>query len=332
MLPGVVERVDDYQRRHPWLGFPLAVAARFLDDRGPLLAALITYYGFLSLFPLLLVAGTTLRLVLHDDPDLEGRLVGGALSRFPVLGAELTASVHPVEGSGVALVVGVAVALYGGLGFTIAVQNAFNQVWSVPVDSRPHPFAARGRGLLLLVLMGGGVVVTTGLSAVGADPGRYDVQVGPGARVLVLAASVLANGVLFVVAFHRLTVRPLRVRQVVPGAVVAAVAWQVLQGLGVQLVGSDLDGSDELYGLFGLVLSLLGWIYVEALVVIVAAEVNAVAADRLWPRPGRPVGSHDSRLSAQLTRCPPRAPANAAAGGAGPAAPRTREQSACASC
>ncbi len=54
-------RLDRYQREHPWLGLPLAVFAKFVDDRGPQLAALITYYGFLSLFPLLLVLGIATR-------------------------------------------------------------------------------------------------------------------------------------------------------------------------------------------------------------------------------------------------------------------------------
>jgi uncharacterized BrkB/YihY/UPF0761 family membrane protein len=44
---GAAERLDAYQRKHPWAGFPLAVVYKFFDDQGAYLAALITYYGFL---------------------------------------------------------------------------------------------------------------------------------------------------------------------------------------------------------------------------------------------------------------------------------------------
>jgi uncharacterized BrkB/YihY/UPF0761 family membrane protein len=47
----LVDRVDHYQRRHPWLGLPLAVVYKFVDDQGGYLTALLTYYAFLSLFP-----------------------------------------------------------------------------------------------------------------------------------------------------------------------------------------------------------------------------------------------------------------------------------------
>ena len=285
----VLARLDRYQRRRPWLGFPLAVFDKFVEDRGPLLAGLITYYGFLSLFPLLLVLSTTLRLVLHDHPEAADALLGTALARFPVVGAEVTAVVHPLEGSALALGGGVLVALYGGLGFTTSVGHAFDQLWAVPVYRRPHPVVARARGTLLLVLLGVGLGVTATLSALSVLPdaafGRAASD-GPVALPPLLAVplAALVNAGLFVVAFRALTVRPLTVRQVAPGALVAAVAWQALE-LGVlRYAGEELTGADPLYGVFGLVLALLGWIYLEVVVVLVAAEINTVLVDRLWPR------------------------------------------------
>jgi hypothetical protein len=100
---------------------------------------------------------------------------------------------------------------------------------------------------------------------------------------LALAALAVNTG-LFLVAFRAFTVRPLTFRQVAPGALVAALAWQLLE-LGVlRYAGEELSGADPLYGVFGLVLTLLGWIYLEALVVLFAVEINTVLADRLWPR------------------------------------------------
>ena len=67
----VVDSLDAYQRDHRWIGFPIAVIYKFTDDQGSYLAALITYYGFLSLFPLLLLLVTVLGFVLQGDPHLQ---------------------------------------------------------------------------------------------------------------------------------------------------------------------------------------------------------------------------------------------------------------------
>jgi uncharacterized BrkB/YihY/UPF0761 family membrane protein len=68
---GVISWLDGYQRRHRWLGLPIAVVYKFVDDQGGYLAALITYYGFLSLFPLLLILATVVGFVLPGAPALQ---------------------------------------------------------------------------------------------------------------------------------------------------------------------------------------------------------------------------------------------------------------------
>ena len=65
---GVSERIDTFQRQHRWAAVPVAVGYKFIDDEGVSLAALLSYYGFVSLFPLLLLAVTILGFVLRDDP------------------------------------------------------------------------------------------------------------------------------------------------------------------------------------------------------------------------------------------------------------------------
>jgi membrane protein len=122
----VVESIDTYQRGHRWLGFPVAVAYKFGDDQGPYLAALITYYGFLSLFPLLLLLVTVLGFVLQGDSDLQARLVNSTLAELPIIGSQLRENVHALKGSGVGLAVGILGTLYGCLGAAGAMQNAFN--------------------------------------------------------------------------------------------------------------------------------------------------------------------------------------------------------------
>ncbi len=277
-------RLDDYQQRHRWVGLPLAVIYKFIDDQGTYLAALITYYGFVSLFPLLLLLVTVLSYVLQSDAGLQHAVLNSALRDFPVIGQQIGENVHSLRGNLVALGIGVVGALYGGLGVTVAGQNAMNTAWAVPRNLRPDPFVARARGLLLLGLLGVGVLVTTGLSAV-TTTGPTS---GPGLNLLVrVVAGVVAvvlNAALFTVAFRVLTTRNVSVREIRLGAILAAVAWQVLQELGTYYVAHELNGVSATYGLFGIVLGLLAWIYLGALVVVFCAEINVVRAERLWPR------------------------------------------------
>jgi len=79
----VVQAIDGFQRRHRWAGFPLAVGYKYADDQGGFLAALITYYGFLSLFPGLLLLVTILGYALSGDADLQQRVLDSALANFP---------------------------------------------------------------------------------------------------------------------------------------------------------------------------------------------------------------------------------------------------------
>jgi YihY family inner membrane protein len=281
---GAIRRIDEYQRRHRWLGVPIAVVYKFADDQGGYLAALITYYGFLSLFPLLLVFSTVLGFALPGNEALQQQLVDSALAQFPIIGDQLTDTAQPLRGSGTGLAVGILVALYGALGVAVAIQNALNQVWGVPMNRRPDPVRARLRSLLLLLLFGLGVLVTTALSGLAAGAGDVGARLDLGLRVAAIAVSVTANCMLAVLAFRTLTARPVSLRDVLPGAVLAALAFQVLLSTGAFFVRTGLLGSSQVYGLFGIVLGLLAWIYLESMIVVLAAELNAVLAERLWPR------------------------------------------------
>ena len=111
---------------------PIAVGYKVFDDRAVYLAALITYYGFVSLFPLLLLFFSTVGFVLHGDPSLQHRLAGSALRDFPIVGPQLRHNVSSFKGSGVALAVGIVGSLYGGLGIMQASQSVFNQMYGIP--------------------------------------------------------------------------------------------------------------------------------------------------------------------------------------------------------
>jgi membrane protein len=276
--------LDSYQRRHSWVGLPLAVLYKFVDDQGGYLSALITYYGFLSLFPLLLTLASVLGFVLHGDPHLQNELLGSTLTQFPIVGKEIQSNIHAYTGSGAALVIGLLGTIYGTLGVAQAGQNAMNIVWAVPRHKRPNPIRSRIRSLLVLAPLGTGVLVTTVLSAASAGNQAFGLHLGIGGRLLTLVAAVVLNIVLFVVAYQLLTVTNVSRRQVLLGAVVAGLSWQLLQSIGTYYIAHRLKGAQEVYGVFGVVLGLIAWIYVEAVIVVICAELNVVLSHKLWPR------------------------------------------------
>jgi membrane protein len=279
----IVAAIDAYQRRHRWLGFPLAVLYKFGDDQGPYLTALITYYGFLSLFPLLLLMVTILGYALQGDPHLQARVVSSTVAELPVIGGQLRDNVHALKGSGVALAIGIIGTLYGCLGVAGATQNAFNRAWAVPRNERPNPIALRTRSMLLVLVLGVGVIVTTGLSGLATAAGALGATLATWLGIAAIPLATVVNVGLFMVAFRVLTASRAPWRQLRVGAVVAGIGWQVVQMLGTYLV-TLLKGAPETYGVFGLVLGAIAWIYLLALVVVFAAEINVVAQRRLWPR------------------------------------------------
>jgi membrane protein len=276
----VIAWLDDRQRRRKWLGFPLAVLKKFGDDEAGKQAALIAYFGFFSLFPLMLVLVTVLGFLLGKSSHLESQVVHSVLSRFPIIGDQIRGNVHSLRGSGFALAVGIAGSLWGGMGVIQAGQGAMDTVWHVPRKSRPSFLKSRLRALLLLLVLGAGVITSTFLTGVATAGTGQSLVV----KAAVLLASTVLNVGLFLLAFRLLTVARVAWRDLFPGAAVAAVAWEILQALGGYYLGHTLKGASQTYGFFGIVIGLLSWIYLQAQVTLLAAEINVVRAWQLWPR------------------------------------------------
>src|SRR5690349_4986762 len=132
-----VRSVDRFQRHHPIVGLPIGVVYKYFDDHGPYLAAILTYYSFVAIFPMLLISSSVLGFVLQGDGDLRDRLLNSALSQFPIVGDQLGRP-EGLTGSASAIVVGAVVALYGALGLGQAAQHAANVAWAVPRNSRTN--------------------------------------------------------------------------------------------------------------------------------------------------------------------------------------------------
>jgi YihY family inner membrane protein len=276
----VVARLDAYQRQHPWLAFPTGVMKKFGDDQSGYLAALVAYYAFFSLFPLLLVFVTVLGFVLGGNPALRGKIVNTVAVQIPVIGGQIKDTAHPIHGNGLALAVGIAGTLLAGLGVIQALQHGMDEIWDVPRVDRPNFLWSRLRAILLLAVLGVGSLASTLLSGIAASGGSF----GGALKLGGIAASLALNFALFLVSFRVLTSAKIRWSDVVPGAVVAALAWAALQSAGTYYVGHQLRHASATYGFFAVVIGLLSWIYLGAQVTFLAAEVNVVKARRLWPR------------------------------------------------
>jgi YihY family inner membrane protein len=270
--------LDGFQQRHGWIGFPLAVRQKYSDDQAGYLGATITYYGFFSIFPLLLVLTTVLGYVLVGHPDLAHRIEESALGQFPVIGHDLKTG--SLKGNPFAVAIGTVAALWAGMGAILAAENAVNKIWGVPRVARPGFLPSRLRALGILAVVGAALVATAVLAGFASASTGF-------ASEWKIASVVLAtaiNFMLFWSMFRILVGADVPWRQLWTGAAFAAVGYELLQLLGGYYVGRVVERASNTYGTFALVIGLLSFIYLAVYVFLMGAEVSVVAARRLWPR------------------------------------------------
>ena len=269
---------DRFQQRHKSLAVPIAVIKKFGDDQAGSQAALVAYYAFFSLFPLLLVFLTVLGFVLQGDASAQQSVRNSVLGQFPIVGQKL--DVSTLHGSSIALVIGIATSLFAGLGVTQAARNALDRVWAVPMKDAPELLPGPVARAAAAVLARGAVH-------------RRDARLGPGhrrpwqerdrpdRRDRVLAAAELRP---LLRVFRLMTSRSVTTRELRGGVIVAAVLWTILQALGGYYIGHVLKGAHGAYAQFGFVIALIVWLHLGAQMTLYAAEINVVLTRRLWPR------------------------------------------------
>lgn len=276
----VMRAVDRFQQRRPALAFPVAVWKKFGDDSAGSLAALIAYYAFASMFPLLLVLVSVSSLVLHGHPGLQTTLQNDVAKDFP--GLKGLVPRKGISGAGFGLGIGIVLMLFGARGVANAAQNAFNQVWEVPMVRRPGFAPATLRSIGLIVVVGLGQIATLIISGLAGGVGQT--FTGAGAYVAATAVALILNVGLFWTAFRLGTAPEVAGRDLWIGAVISAIAWQILQSVGTTLLRDDVAKSSAVSATFAVVLGLLAWFYLQAEITLYAVEVSAVHARKLWPR------------------------------------------------
>ena len=282
--PSRTERLDAFQQRHSSVGFTVAVFYKAFDDRAPYLAALVTYYAFVSIFPLLLLFLSIMGYVLQSHPSLRQSIESSAISNVPGIGSLLRQNIHTFKGSGVGIALGLIGLLYGALGAMQASQYAFNTMYAVPRNQQPNPLRSRVRSLGVLAILGTAIVVFTGVNLAISNAHSVSSALGLGFIVLGYLVDLLIYIVLFCVAFRVLTVLELGWGQVLAGGIITGALWELLQTFGSRIVVHEVRHGSALYGVFGVVLATLAWIYLVSLAVMMSAEINVVWNRHLWPR------------------------------------------------
>ena len=273
----LVSFIDDLQRRWKVTSFLWAVQKKYSDDRGGYLSALITYYGFLSIFPLLLAAFTVVAYVLSGDHSAIATLETH-VGKYPIIGpAARQLQGKSLHGQPFALVIGVLGLIWGAQGLAQAAQFTMEEAWNQPNKDRPGFVPRTLRSFGWYALFGIGVVVSTFISSVGT------LMHWAGGDILSTLLALVFDIGLFLASFRILTPGDVAVRDLAPGAAVAGTAWAVLTGVGVGLVHL-LAHSNSLYGTFTPVLALLAFIYLMARISILGIEANVVRIRGLWPR------------------------------------------------
>jgi YihY family inner membrane protein len=271
-----IRKFDQLQQKHTALAVPAATIKKFMDDDASTFAVAVAFYGFLAVFPLLLLFVTILGYLLAGDQSLLDSVRNSVLGNFPVIGTALER--HRLKGSALALVAGVALLLWSSLNVTGRATNAFDHVWAIPRHQRDNYFQKKLRGLLLISVLGVLFVIASGTSGI-VSSGLG----GPALKAFGIIVSILVNVGVFLAAFRFLCSEPPKWRELLPGAVVAAFLWEALQVVGGIYI-NHIKHTDSAYGTFALVLGILAWLHLGAQMTVYCAEFNTVLAKRAWPR------------------------------------------------
>jgi YihY family inner membrane protein len=279
LITTIIYRIDLLQRRYRLSAFIYAVVKKYGDDQAGYQSALLTYYGFLSLFPLLLVLTTVVSLIPGSHTALQATIIKGTTNYFPTLGNQLSAHAGGIHKSGIALFVGIIFTFYGARGVADAFRYGVNQIWRVPRVDRD--------GFPKTLIKSLSIIAVGGLGFIGAAViVGFTATAGHGIVFHIL--SILIDLVIFYWLFtYLLTIslpKHIPVKDLRSGALAAAVGLVVLQALGGYLLKRELKNLDSLYSNFAVVLGLLFWIYLQAQMVYYCVEIASVKADGLWPR------------------------------------------------
>lgn len=272
--------IDRFQQKHRLVAFPVAIIKRYGDEEVGKQAALITYYGFLSLFPMLLAFITIIGLVAIGDTELQAKISEQAFKFFPALGEDLQNNLQTLRVSGLALIIQILILLYGARGVASTLQDAFNYVWHTGREHKTHFLIDNLRSFAMIFTVGIGVTIGTALSYFLTNI----IHLGIVGNVLVTIINVVVSVGLLLVVFRLGTASRIKTSHLVLGAVIAGCGLLIVQRLGGIIMAHELPRLRGTYGTFALTLGMLFWIFLQAQIIMYALVATAVKAQKDWPK------------------------------------------------
>jgi uncharacterized BrkB/YihY/UPF0761 family membrane protein len=283
-IDATLSKLDTIQQATKPSALVVAVIKRYSEDRASRQAALITFYGFLSVFPLFLLLATFAALFFSESM-LYGDLVTSVVAQFPVIGDRLKENIHALSvGNNFAVVAALIGLIWGSFGITNSLQAASAAVWRRPRSEDPSLWGRLGKGLVLLGVLAAVALLSTVVAGVAAN-GVERVGVGGNVgRAIAFAVVLATNAAGYLVALKLLAPDATPWRALWPGAALGATGWSILQVVGGLLIGHRLDRARGFYGTFGVVFGLIFWINLGAQLFLYSTELNLVVAGHEWPR------------------------------------------------
>lgn len=269
-------KLEVEKARSRWGFFDVAYRTfkRFGEDDGATHAASLTYYTFFSIFPLLLFSAAALGYITFGNDALRNDLINSGLKTIPILSDALSPSgLERIEQNRNGLAVtGTLLALYTGSGVIIAMQHSLNKIYHV--DDEPNLLQKRLRSLMWLAVLGVFALASLALTTVS--------ELAPDAvaSLLTLVGGLAVNIALFSTAYKMLPETTLSWKEVLPGAIVAAIGFEILKIAGAAYLARGEGTRDRTFGTFAAAAGLLVASFIIARIVLLAAEVNAVLAER----------------------------------------------------
>ncbi len=274
------------REKAPPLDHLIRAVGRYQADTGDRLAAAVTFFGFLSFFPLLVIAASLLASPLLLGDSAVGTVVSTVNDYAPGLAEQLNLAeiLRDNQRSGLAGLLGVAGLLYSGLGWVDALRESLRVMWHQNV-LEGNFVVKKLKDIVILVGLGVTLAFSLGISAAAGAFTDFALSVvgieeSLAATLLVkLVGTVLAlitSTVLFLYLFIRLPRVQTPYRRVLKGAVLGAVLFEVLKRVGAIYIERTTD--NPIYGVFAVAVGLLVWINLVSRMLLLVAAWTATAA------------------------------------------------------
>ncbi|QIX27145.1 YihY/virulence factor BrkB family protein [Nocardioides sp. JQ2195] len=269
--------------KHSWFYVARKTAREFADDQCTDLAAALTYYAVLALFPALLAILSLVGLVGQGPSTVDTLLqilrdvgAGGAAETFEPTLTELSTA----SGAGIGLVIGLAAALWSASGYVGAFGRGMNRIYEID-EGRPIWKLRPAMLLVTLITVALVVVVALGLVLTGPAAQAVGDAIGLGDGVVMVWniakwPVMLAVVVLIVALLYYTTpnVKQPKFRWISVGAVLAIVVW-IIASAGFGFYVANFSSYNKTYGSLAGAIVFLLWLWLTNLALLFGAELDA---------------------------------------------------------